>query len=142
YNGQKISARGIAKIYKGLIQIQKGQEENVLAEEVFHFMVNYIKNKEEGLYQELENKITQHPIYKETLNLYKDNPLYQIDEEHPDLDKIKEEAIGRLLSRLLSQRDSKKTSKDNFFLDAWKSMIEYIKGVLGIKRNSRIDLES
>jgi hypothetical protein len=95
-DGVKQDANGVALIMQKLIQVVEGQEEVALPEEAMHFAVEIVKQTNPKLYQQLLKEINTHPKFKEVIDLYGDNPLYQKDGRR-DIAKLKEEAIAQVL---------------------------------------------
>jgi hypothetical protein len=100
-----LGINGVADLLNKIIKVVRGEiGENALPEEAMHFIVAAVKDKYPSLYAQMEKEIWKYKIYSETLAEYRDNPLYQKNGK-PNLDKIKEEAIGKLLAGLVINED-------------------------------------
>lgn len=97
--------RAQADLLNRTIKIANGQEDDLslLGEEAAHFYVSLLP-KDSSLYQDMFNKITNYPIYKDVLASYSKNPNYQINGK-PNFTKIKEEAIGKMISNLMINKE-------------------------------------
>lgn len=95
-NGKRLSANGAALPLQSLILFTQGNEEITLSEEAYHIGVELLSQKRSDLFQEMMSQITNYPIYKQVLSEYKNEEAYQINGK-PDINKIKKEAIGKLL---------------------------------------------
>lgn len=125
--GENINA--IADIGRRLIQFSKGDlTEDNFTEEVLHFVVDILENKNPKLYEILKDKVRSYPIYTEVLKEYSKEKNYQLENGRPDLDKIKKEAIAQLLvQKLLTDTPSK---DDKGFLSAiWDTVSNWIKSL-------------
>lgn len=122
-NLSEAGANGVANLLNRTIQVVKGQlGENALPEEAMHFIVAAIEQKYPELYKEMEDGIWKFNIYSQTLKDYKDNPLYQKNGK-PDLKKLKQEAIAKLLTGLVINDDLNEDQKQVDVSKKWWSRI-------------------
>lgn len=107
---ESLGVNGLADLLNKVIKVVKGEiGEKALPEEAMHFIVAAIKDKYPSLYSQMEKEIWKYNIYNDTLRDYKDNLNYQKD-GRPDIAKLKEEAIGKLLAGIIINRDLEETS--------------------------------
>lgn len=102
---------GIAKLLEGVIQVANGKEASTLTEEAFHFAVDIIKTTNPSLFKSLLNKIGSYDLYKRTLATYSQEKTYQNPDGSPNILKLKEEAIGKVLAEYFINREEGKTDK-------------------------------
>ncbi len=125
---------GVALLLDKVIQVAEGKENVTLTEEAMHFLTAMIKQGNVGLYNRMANKITTYDIYGETKKLYQDK---YIDEQgNPDINKIKEEAIGKLLAEYyIGQNQGEDEVKIGQQKAWWERIIDWIKELLNIAPN-------
>lgn len=99
-DGKKMSINGFADAFSKLVGIVEGTEEKSLPEEVMHVVVALLKQKNPTLYKKFLGDITDYALYKDVLAEYGKLKQYQIDGK-PDIVKIKEEAVAKLLVEML-----------------------------------------
>lgn len=114
-----------AKLVEKIIQVVNGKADvSTLPEEASHFFVSILKANG-SIYQKMEEQIVSNPIYQEVLNEY--GSIYTLENGSPDISRIKEEAIGKLISRnvvKLHQNSVKEGS--NFLQRAWNMIVAVI----------------
>jgi len=89
---------GVAKLLENTIEIAEGKEGVALVEETSHFITEMVKLQNNKLYKAMLNKIGSYNLYAETLRVYRENKNYQNADGTPNIIKIKEEAIGKVLA--------------------------------------------
>lgn len=130
YNGQKVDANGAALIMQKLIQVVEGKEDVALPEEAMHFAVEIIKQTNPKLYQQLLKEINGHPVLQQVVDLYGNDPRYQLDGKRNYL-KLKEEAIAQVLAGRL---------EDVLARTWWDKIVDFLKGLFS--QRSGIDQAS
>lgn len=123
-NNQKLNANGAALPLQGLVLYVDGQT-NALTEETMHLAVELVSQKNTQLFQEMMDKITSLPIYKQVFEAYKNEPLYQKN-GRPDITKIKKEAIGKQLTQTIINQQSQ-----SFVQRWWNKVIDFFKELFG-----------
>lgn len=103
-NGIKQDANGVAMLMQKLVQVVEGKEADALPEEAMHFAVAIIKQTNPALYRKLLSEINNYRIMSEVFATYGKLPTYQIDGK-PDVIKLKEEAIGKVLTQVLINKN-------------------------------------
>lgn len=100
-NGSYLDDNGVADILNSLIYISEGKEEVALTEEAMHFAVELIKQTNPSLYRQMQKEIPSFNIYRQVLNTYRDDTNYLDREGKPDIPRLKEEAMGKVLAETL-----------------------------------------
>jgi hypothetical protein len=109
-NGVKYDANGAALIMQNLIQVVEGKENVALSEEAMHFAVEIIKQTNPALYKKLMSEINNYKIKDMVWAEYANDPNYQINGK-PDVIKLKEEAIAKLLVETIINKNEGTTEK-------------------------------
>lgn len=130
-DGVKQDAKGMAVLMQKLIQVIDGKEAEALPEEAMHFAVAIIKQTNPKLYNKLLNEINNYNILNETFALYGNDPFYQKDGK-PDVIKIKEEAIGKVLAETIIYHADNLNEKPETLSKVsswWKQILDFIKSL-------------
>lgn len=131
-NGKKIDANGVAKTMQKLIEVVQGKEATALPEEAMHFVVEIIKQTNPALYKKLMSQINDYKIKNQVFAEYGTDPNYQIDGK-PDVIKLKEEAIAKLLVETIINQNENSTEKPELLAkvekDLWNSILDWIKNL-------------
>lgn len=124
-NGLKQNANGAAMIMQRLVQVVSGMEDVALPEEAMHFAVEIIKQKDPALFNKLLSEIGSYRIYKAVLDDYSSSPLYQTPDGKPNIRKLKEEAIAKLLAeKIIFQRQGYSEKPENLAkVESWWQQI-------------------
>ncbi len=131
-NGVQMDANAAAIVTQKLIQVVNGMEARALPEEAMHFAVEIIKQTNPKLYQKLLNEINNYQILRDTFAEYSNNPLYQTEDGKPNVLKIKDEAIAKVLSETIiyqgenNQESAEKLAKVQSW---WGQILEWLKGL-------------
>jgi hypothetical protein len=131
-NGVKQNANGAALITQNLIQVVEGTEGVSLSEEAMHFAVEIIKQTNPSLYKILLKEINNYALYKQVLADYGSDPNYQGKDGKPDILKLKEEAIAKVLVETIINQNEGSTEKPELLAKSqswWSSMVEWLKGL-------------
>ena len=131
-NGVKQDANGAALIMQNLIQVVEGTEGVSLSEEAMHFAVEIIKQTNPKLYNQLLKEINNYALYKQVLATYGTDPNYQGKDGKPDILKLKEEAIAKVLVETIINKNEGSTEKPELLAKTqslWSSMVEWFKGL-------------
>lgn len=145
HNGQPISALAMADAVNRSMQIVEGKENVTLPEEAMHFLVRLIKVNRPKLYEALMNGIRDYKIYKELLNSpeYTTNPLYRLDNGGLNIEKLKEEAVAKVIAELLIDGLEGDTEKPHLIQKAggwWKDIVDWIMSFFGKYSNPFSDV--
>jgi len=131
-NGVQMDANAAAIVTQKLIQVVNGMEARALPEEAMHFAVEIIKQTNPKLYQKLLSEINSYQILRDTFAEYNNNPLYQTEDGKPNVLKIKDEAIAKVLSEtIIYQGENNKESAEKLakVQSWWGQILEWLKGL-------------
>lgn len=131
-NGVKQDANGAALITQQLVQVVDGMENVALTEEAMHFAVEIIKQTNPKLYNQLLKEINNYALYKQVLADYGTDPNYQGKDGKPDILKLKEEAIAKVLTETIINQNEGSTEKPELLAKTqsmWSSIVEWLKGL-------------
>ena len=94
-NGKPLNALAKADLLNKVIEVVEGKAKvDTLPEEAAHFFVRMLKVKGSPLYDSMLNEIEDYAVYQDVLEEY--GEVYD-----NNLDKIREEAIGKLVARVI-----------------------------------------
>lgn len=97
-NGNKLSANAKADMLNRIIEVVQGKEQiDTLPEEAAHFFVEML-GPGHPLYKEMFRKITDYKIYSSVVDKYKNLKSYRNMDGTINFDKLKKEAIGKLIA--------------------------------------------
>ena len=128
--GNLISAVAKSVMLDKVIQVMNGKEDiTTLPEEAAHFFVAMLGDND--LYKEMYKNITQYKIYQETVAEYRNNSLYRTGDGVIDFDKIKKEAMGKLImAHIIKQETGEEVSdKINTIKTWWGKVLDYLKKI-------------
>lgn len=131
-DGKKQDANGVALITQKLVAIVEGTEDVSLTEEAMHFAVEIIKQKNPKLYNQLLKEINGYATYKQVLADYGTDPLYQGKDGKPDIRKLKDEAIGKVLVETIIKKNEGSTEKPELLAKVqswWKYIVDALKNI-------------
>lgn len=129
-NGVKQDANGAALIMQKIVQVVEGKEDVALTEEAMHFAVEILKQTNPKLYKQLLKEINSYNLYAQVLRDYSSNPLYQTKDGKPDIQKLKDEAIAKVLTEKIINKSEGQTEKPDLLQKSegwWKSIITWFK---------------
>ena len=129
--GNVISAIAKADMLNKIIDIIEGRADiTTLPEEAAHFFVEML-DENNPLLKEMMSKITGYQIYKETLELYRNDPQYRNKDGSLNINKLKKEAIGKLIAQhIVSQSTTNESSsKMKEFNSWWSKLWNFIKNI-------------
>ena len=128
---------GVADLTRKIIAIAEGKEDVALTEEMVHIATAIIEQKYPKLVTEMISKIDRFKIYNQTLELYRDNPNYQLPNGKPDIRKIKKEAVDQLIAEVIVNKNEntdqypelRQEENISFAKKIWQAVLDYIKGM-------------
>jgi hypothetical protein len=129
--GNVISAIAKADMLNKIIDIIEGRADiTTLPEEAAHFFVEML-DENNPLLKEMMSKITSYQIYKETLELYRNDPQYRNKDGSLNINKLKKEAIGKLIAQhIVSQSTTNESdAKMKDFTSWWSKLWNFIKNI-------------
>lgn len=128
-NGVKQNANGAALLTQNLIQVVNGKEDVALTEEAMHFAVAIIKQKNPELYNQLLKEINNYNLLNQ---VFVDYSKVYIKDGKPDVVKIKEEAIAKVLTEIVINKNEGLNEKSENLAKAqtwWTKILEFLKGL-------------
>jgi hypothetical protein len=131
-NGVKLDANAVANLTQSLVQVVEGKEVTALPEEAMHFAVAIIKQTNPALYKKLMGEINKYRILKDVFAEYSTNTNYQTKDGKPDVVKLKEEAIGKVLAEVVIKKSEGSTDKPELLENVgswWNQILEFFKGL-------------
>lgn len=143
-NGQKMDADGAARIMQKLIEVVEGKEAQALPEEAMHFTVEIIKQTNPKLYQQLLKEINGTRTLSETFAEYGNNPYYQTKDGKPDVIKIKEEAIAKVLAQtIINQAEGSLETNETVskIQQWWDNIMQWIKNLFARSSFDRVTMD-
>lgn len=140
YKGEKLKGSAYIDFMNGVMQIVEGQEDYTLPEESMHILVELIKEGRPELYSQMQADIINYKIYRQVVSdpLYAESNLYKDEDGNINYDKIKDEAIGKLLSEYLinSLEDTPESAQRlERVYNWWQSFIHWIRETFGAYKN-------
>ena len=131
------SLNGVADLVKGVIAIAQGKENTSLTEEFVHIATAMLEQTNPQLITSLISKIDRFKIYKTTLNIYKGNKNYQLENGKPDIRKIKKEAVDKLIAEVIINQSEGSTEfpelmqeeERSFVRRMWETILDAIRGI-------------
>ena len=131
-NGVRQDANGAALIMQKLIQVVEGKEAFALPEEAMHFAVEIIKQTNPALYKRLLKEINNYSTLTKVFANYASDPLYQTKDGKPDVIKLKDEAIAKVLAETVINRTEGITEKHENLekaLSWWEEIVDWLKNL-------------
>jgi hypothetical protein len=109
-----------ASMLNKIVQVVDGLESlDTLPEEAAHFFVEML-GPGNTLYKEMFSRITGYKVYAQTVEQYKNRPEYRNADGTVNFDKIKKEAIGKVISQhILQMQNGEETQERVSFLMGW-----------------------
>jgi len=136
---------GVADLAKMSVAVAAGREDVALTEEIVHISRAMIEQVDPKLVTEMISKIERFKIYKQVFEKYKDNPYYQLSDGRPNIRKIKMEAVDKLITEVIINRNEGTTEYPELMQEETRSIIQQwwdaIKDMIrSIYRKSSIDV--
>ena len=139
------SINGVADLTRGVIAVAQGMEDVALTEELVHIARSIIEQVNPQLVTSMISKIDRFKIYKITLEKYKDNKNYQLPNGKPDIRKIKQEAVDKLIAELIINNSEGSTEFPELMQEEnrslvrvwWDTILDFIRGIYS---KSNIDI--
>lgn len=140
YKGKVVDANAIIDFGKGVMQIQAGEEDVSLTEESMHILTKLVQQSRPELYEQMRKEIVNYQLYRDVLAdpAYTNNSEYLTESGGLDYEKIKEEAISKLLAEFLvnkleeTQESTQKIAKVYNF---WSAILTWIQDIFGGHNN-------
>lgn len=120
-----------ASMLNKIIQVVDGLESlDTLPEEAAHFFVEML-GPGHPLFKEMFAKITSYKIYVDTVEQYKNKAAYRNADGTINFDKIKKEAIGKVIAQhvLQMQAGAETQERINFLMNWWNKLWNFVKEI-------------
>ena len=127
-NGVKLKAGAIADPLGKLIEVVNGKQDIVLPEEAMHMATSIVKQTNPKLFSKMMKEIDKYDIYRQVYNTY--SKYYRTKDGKPNVPKIKEEAIAKLLAETVIQLNEWATEKPNLQAKAqswWQDILDFLR---------------
>ena len=141
--GNKLDAIAKADMLNKIIQVVNGEADiTTLPEEAAHFFVEML-GENHPLYKDMYSKITSYALYTETVEKYKNSKLYRNSDGTINFDKLKKEAIGKLIAQhVIEKFDEQETTKrveaaKSWWKKVWVALLKMFNR--GEKINEKLD---
>ena len=122
--GKVVNAVAVANVIDRTIDYVEGKAGlDTLPEEAAHLFVQWLPAKS-PLLRDMMKDIADRDIYDKTVEQYKDNPLYQNADGSIDEEKMKIEAIGKMIAQAIIGKFEDSQSKN-----LWKRLVEWLKSI-------------
>jgi hypothetical protein len=131
-NGVKMDANAAALIAQKLVLLTEGKEGIALTEEAMHFAVEIIEQKDPKLFNQLLKEINSYRLLTTVINDYGKLPMYQTSDGKPDIRKLKKEAIAKVLTEVIINKNEGITEKPELLAKVetwWQRIINALKGL-------------
>lgn len=135
-NGTKHDANGVALLMQKLIGVADGKESSSLPEEAMHFAVAIIKQTNSTLYKKLLGEINGYSTLRQVFSDYGSDPNYQTEEGKPDVLKLKEEAIAKVLTdTIINQSENTEETNERIAKSQnwWNQILDWLKDLFFTK---------
>jgi hypothetical protein len=131
-----------ADILNKIIQVVDGLESlDTLPEEAAHFFVEML-GPGHPLYKEMFSRITSYQIYPQVVEQYKNKKAYRNSDGTINFDKIKKEAIGKVISEhiLQMQAGSETEQRLSFLMNWWNRLWNFVKSIFNKAEDNPFEL--
>ncbi len=131
-NGVTQDINGIANIMQKLVQVTQDKMHVALPEEAMHFVVEILKEKNPKLYNKLLSEVNGYQLYNRVVAEYGKLKDYQTPEGKPDIKKLKDEAIAKILTEVIIKQNENFIDKPENLAKAetwWQQIIEALKSI-------------
>ena len=132
-NGNKVTQGASVDFFHKLVETVEGADKTQLPEESMHIAVRLIKEKDPQLFKEMMSRINKYSLYDDINAQYSKHPDYQIDGK-PNIPKIKEEAIGKILVEHIIKSEDGATEKPELLQQTqtwWDKIKTFLKNIMG-----------
>lgn len=121
---EEYGANAIVDLANNLIRVGNARENIYLTEETLHILTNFLPP---GVYEDLEDEIVKYNIYRDTLAAYGRHPLYLNPDGTTNMEKIKFEAIGKLLAEFyIKESENLSPEEVNIAKTMWERVLDWI----------------
>jgi hypothetical protein len=127
-DGNVLDATSKADMLNKVIQVVENKADmSTLPEEAAHFFVAML-GEGHPLYKEMLDKIESYEVYKQTLDRYKNLSRFRLPNGDINYDKIKKEAIGKVIAQHVINMDTGMETDKNLenVYDWWQKLWDFI----------------
>jgi hypothetical protein len=131
--GVKYDANGVTDLFNKLIQISEGKEDVALAEEAMHIGVEVLQQTHPAVFNSMMNRIGNYNIYEEVKQTYSKYKDYQNEDGSPNINKLKKEAIAKLLAEMYINKEESTTERPELLTQSrnwFQQLIDAIKSLI------------
>jgi len=131
-NGITQDANGVADIMQKLVQVTQDKINVALPEEAMHFVVEILEQKDPALFNKLLREINGYQMLNRVVAEYGKNPMYQTADGKPDMRKLKKEAIAKVLTETVINKNEGSTEKVENLAKVeswWQSIVNALRGL-------------
>jgi hypothetical protein len=128
-NGRIVDANAKADMLNKVIEVVSDRQLlDTLPEEAAHFFVNMLGTSN-PLYKKMFDKITDYQIYARTVEVYKKNKDYRNTDGTLNINKLKKEAIGKVIAQHIIGNEKGIESEKNlgFLMNIWNEIWDFVK---------------
>jgi hypothetical protein len=133
-NGRRIGINGVTRALEGLVVVVNGKEDIALPEEAMHVAVEIVKQTNPSLFKEMMNSIGSYNIFSEIVAEYRNIPFYKNADGSPNIPMLKEEAIAKVLTRVLLDQADEVNERPDFLartMTWWQKILDWLKVLFG-----------
>ena len=131
-NGVSQDINGVADIMQKLVQVTQDKIGVALPEEAMHFVVEILKQKDPKLYNKLLSEINGYELYNRVVDEYGKLKSYQEPDGRPNIKKLKDEAIAKILTEVIINQNENVTEKPQNLAKVeswWQTIINALKNI-------------
>lgn len=137
-NGVPISAIAKADMLNKIIEVIENKADiTTLPEEAAHFFVEML-GENHPLFKQMMDKITGYKLYSQVVEQYRKSPLYRKPDGTLDVNKIKKEAIGKLIALHVIGQDpvTETEAKLKEAMTWWNKVWEFVKSIFDSRESN------
>lgn len=131
------SVIAVADTVRGVIAIATGREAEAITEETVHIARAIIEQTTPSLVTSMIAKIDRFKIYNEVLKEYSKKKAYQLANGKPDIRKIKQEAVDKLIAEVIINQNEGSTQFPELMQEEnvsmikkwWNAILDLIRGM-------------
>lgn len=130
---EEFGANAVIDLADKLIRIAEGKEQVALTEEAMHLLTALLPKQ---MFDELMKEVKNYKMYKLTFDQYSKHPAYQNEDGSPNEEKIKFEAVGKILAEYYIMHAEGLSKKEVALAKTlWGNILDWIKRMFGNKSN-------
>lgn len=137
-NGNALNAVAKADMLNKIIEVIDNRADiTTLPEEAAHFFVEML-GENHPLYKQMYDKITSYKLYSSVVEQYRNSPLYRKADGTLDINKLKKEAMGKLISAFVIEQDAgtETEAKVKEFMTWWNKLWQMIQSIFDTREEN------